>query len=86
MKKKAFKIYQRGYFKATFVYTNFEKDGRLNFKYHLESRNKIEETYSESEFDFSTPKPTLRFSYSKYDFVVEGYDFIIEMDAELKWK
>lgn len=72
--------------KRLYVYTNFEKDGRLNFKYHLEARNKIEETYSESEFDFNNPKPTLRFNYSKYDFAVEGYDFIIKMDGELKWK
>ncbi|MEN9548001.1 MAG: hypothetical protein RIR12_592 [Bacteroidota bacterium] len=72
--------------KRLYVYTNFEKDGRLNLKYHLEARNKIEEKYSESEFDFINPKPTLRFSYAKYDFAVEGYDFILEMDGTIKWK
>lgn len=71
--------------KRLYVYTNFEKDGRLNFQYHLEARNKIEETYSESEIDFSNPKPTLRFSYAKYDFAVEGYDFKIDMDGTIKW-
>lgn len=72
--------------KRLYVYTNFEKDGRLNFQYHLEARNKIEETYSESEIDFSNPKPTLRFGFSKYDFLVEGYDFEIKMDGTIEWK
>lgn len=71
-----------------YVYTNFEKDGnsaRLNFKYHLEARSKIEEQYVESEVDFTNPKPTLRFSYSKYDFFVEGHEFKVEMDGTIKW-
>jgi CRISPR-associated endonuclease Csn1 len=72
--------------KRLYVYTNFEKDGRLNFKYHLEARSKIEETYSESEIDFGNPKPTLRFGYAKYDFLVEGCDYFIEMDGTIKWK
>jgi|APTNR8051073442_1049403.scaffolds.fasta_scaffold01026_5 CRISPR-associated endonuclease Csn1 len=71
--------------KRLYVYTNFEKDGRLNFQYHLEARNKIEESYSESEIDFSNPKPTLRFGYSKYDFYVEDYDFEIKMDGTIRW-
>ena len=71
--------------KRLYVYTNFEKDGRLNFQYHLEARNKIEEAYSESEIDFSNPKPTLRFSYSKYEFAVEGYDFETKMDGSIEW-
>lgn len=74
------------YFKRLYVYTNFEKDGRLNFKYHLEARNKIEEKYSESEIDWQNPKPTLRFSYAKYDYLVEGYDFEIMMDGTIKLK
>lgn len=71
--------------KRLYVYTNFEKDGRLNFKNHLEARSKIEEEYKDSEIDFNNPKPTLRFGYAKYDFLVEGYDFIIEMDGTIKW-
>ena len=71
--------------KRLYVYTNFEKDGRLNFQYHLEARSKIDETYSESEINFSNPKPTLRFGYAKYNFAVEGYDFKIEMDGTIKW-
>lgn len=71
--------------KRLYVYSRFEKDGRLNFQYHLEARNKIEEAYSESEIDFSNPKPTLRFSYSKYEFAVEGYDFETKMDGSIEW-
>lgn len=69
-----------------YVYTKFEKDGRLSFKYHLEARNKIEESYVESEIDFVNPKPTLRFSFAKYDFLVEGYDFEVNMDGTINWK
>lgn len=71
--------------KRLYVYTNFEKDGRLNFKYHLEARNKMEEEYKDSEIDFNEPKPTLRFNYAKYSFFVEGYDFNIEIDGTIKW-
>jgi CRISPR-associated endonuclease Csn1 len=69
-----------------YVYTSFEKDGRLSFKYHLEARNKIDEKYSESEIDFENPKPTLRFGYAKYDFLVQGCDFDVEMDGVIKWR
>lgn len=71
--------------KRLYVFTNFEKDGRLNFKYHLEARNKIEEPFLESEIDFENPKPKLRFSYTKYDFLVEGYDFQITIDGNINW-
>lgn len=74
--------------KRLYVYSNFEKNGssaRLNFKYHLEARNKFEDAYIESEIDFDKPKPTLRFGYAKYDFWVEGYDFNINTDGTIKW-
>lgn len=64
-----FSLSESDYFKKLYVYTNFEKDGRLNFRYHLEARNKIEEKYAESEIDWENPKPTLRFGYAKYDFL-----------------
>lgn len=72
--------------KRLYMYTKFEKDGRLSFKYHLEARNKIEESYVESEIDFEIPKPTLRFGYAKYDFLVEGYDFEVKMDGSILFK
>ncbi len=70
-----------------YIFTNFESDGRLNFRWHLEAREskEIKEEYKESEIDFDKPKPTLRFSYSKYDFLVENYDFKIKIDGEIKW-
>ncbi|WP_276358826.1 type II CRISPR RNA-guided endonuclease Cas9 [Daejeonella sp. H1SJ63] len=74
--------------KRLYVYTSFEKNGpsaRLNFNYHLEARSKIEESYVESEINFENPKPTLRFGYAKYDFLVEGYDFEIKMDGTIEW-
>lgn len=72
--------------KRIYVLTRFEKDSRLNFQYHLEARNKIDKNYLESEVDFSNPKPTLRFSYSKYTFLVEGYDFEVKRDGTIVWK
>lgn len=74
--------------KRLYVYTSFEKNGtsaRLNFNYHLEARNKIEESYVESEINFENPNPTLRFGFAKYDFLVEGYDFKIKMDGTIVW-
>jgi CRISPR-associated endonuclease Csn1 len=72
--------------KRLYVYTNFEKDGRLSFRYHLEARNKIDETHSESDLNFEHPSPTLRFSYTKYDFLVEDYDFNVTADGAIKWR
>lgn len=71
--------------KRIYVFTNFEKDGRLNFKYHLEARNSYEEIYSESELNFNSPNPTLRFSYAKHNFLVENFDFLLEMDGSITW-
>lgn len=71
--------------KRLYVFTNFEKDGRLNFKFHLEARMKFDEIFKDSEIDFEYPKPTLRLSYSKYDFLVEGFDFKIRPDGEIIW-
>ena len=76
---------QTSLLKQLYIYTNFEKDGRLNFKFHMEARNKIEEKYIESEIDFINIKPTLRFSYSKYEFLVENYDFKISPDGVINW-
>ncbi|MBN8654003.1 MAG: hypothetical protein J0L67_21420 [Cytophagales bacterium] len=70
--------------KRLYVFTNFESDGRLNFKFHLEARDN-KEIKDSSEIDFENTSPALRFSYSKYDFLVEGYDFIIEMDGTIHW-
>lgn len=72
--------------KRLYVFSNFEKDGRLNLKYHLEARNKIDDKYSESEIDFENPKPTLRFGFAKYNFLVEANDFVINMDGTIKLK
>ncbi|MES2630296.1 MAG: type II CRISPR RNA-guided endonuclease Cas9 [Bacteroidota bacterium] len=72
-----------------YIFTGFEKNGdsaRLNFKYHLEARNKIIEEFIESEINFDHPKPTLRFGYAKYDFAVEGYDFEVAVDGAITWK
>lgn len=73
--------------KRLYVFTNFESDGRLNFRFHLEAREskEIREEYKDSEIDFVNPKPTLRFAYSKYSFLAEGYDFKIKMDGSIQW-
>lgn len=71
--------------KRLYVYSSYEKDGRLNFRYHKEARTSIPEKYQESEVDFLQPKPTLRFGFRKYDFLVEGYDFNVTMDGSIEW-
>lgn len=74
--------------KRLYVYTRFEKDGRINFKYHLEARadNDITESYTDSTVNFDNPLPTLRLTIGKCDFLVEGYDFDIKMDGTIQWK
>lgn len=73
-----------------YVYANFEKNGtssRLNFKHHLEARDDkgITESYTESEIDFNCSKPTLRFGYKKYNYLVEMYDFTVNHDGTICW-
>jgi CRISPR-associated endonuclease Csn1 len=70
--------------KRLYVFTNFESDGRLNFKFHLEARDN-KEIDDSSEVDFENPRSGLRFSYSKYNFLVERYDFKIKMDGSIHW-
>lgn len=75
--------------KRLYIYSGFEKNGnsaRLNFRYHLEARNKFDEDWVESQVDFENPKPTLRFGHAQYDFYVEGYDFAINIDGTITWK
>jgi|GEM_PF-3140610 len=72
-------------FKRLYVYNSFEKDGRLNFKFHMEARNKFEEKFNESEIDWEAPVPKLRFSYTKYNFLIEKLDFDINMDGTVNW-
>ena len=70
-----------------YVYDSFEKDGRLNFSFHLEARDRkdIKEKYVESEIDFDNSKPSLRFTYSKYNLLVENFNFRINMDGHIVW-
>ena len=82
-------MHEKDLFNRLYVYTNFEKDGnsaRLNFKFHMEARSKadIKDEYKESNIYWEDPKPTLRFGYAKYDYLVEGYDFQVKMDGTIK--
>lgn len=72
-------------FNRLYVYITFEKDRRLNFKFHMEARNTIEEVYNESEINWDKPSPTLRFGYAKYDFLIENEDFLINADGTIAW-
>jgi CRISPR-associated endonuclease Csn1 len=69
--------------KRLYICTHFEKDGRLNFKYHKEARNIIEGDYNESELNWDNPNPKLRCSYTKYLMLVENMDFVMEMDGSV---
>jgi CRISPR-associated endonuclease Csn1 len=69
----------------------FPNDGRLQLKYHLESRDdkKLNNDFPNSiygekgkngfsEIHVSAPYPKLLLSPSKYDFIIEGKDFYID--------
>lgn len=76
--------------KRLYIMTNVDdpKDGRLQFKYHLEARNdnQLLADYSQygklgakgfSSINIEEPWPKLRLSLGNFDFLIEGKDFRI---------
>ncbi len=87
--------------KRLYKVVKMNKDGRITFKYHQEAKNDeklksdFEEEFDqkapkslvngESYVDFENPFPKLLLSPSKFNFLVEGYEFEISSVGELKW-
>ncbi|MCK6616606.1 MAG: hypothetical protein L6Q51_03090 [Cyclobacteriaceae bacterium] len=80
-----------------YVIEGFEKDGRIRFRHHIDSRadndlKKLEKTFGKaiwqgfSNVNFEYPYPKLRLSKDTLNFAVEGYDFEIKRDGTIKWK
>ncbi len=81
--------------------TKMSKNGQVTFKYHQEARNdenlrldyekehgvKAPKslTNGESFVDFKNPFSKLLLSPSKFDFIVENYDFKISSTGEIRW-
>jgi CRISPR-associated endonuclease Csn1 len=77
-----------------YVIEGFEKDGRIRLKHHLESRpdnelKKLEPLFGKaiwqgfSEVNFDSPHPKLKLSKGNLNFIVEGYDFKINLDGSV---
>lgn len=80
-----------------YVIDGFEKDGRIRFSHHMDSRSledlkTLENKYGKgywqgfSTVAFQNPNPKLKLSKDSLNMVVEGYDFNIEMDGRITWK
>ncbi len=74
----------------------FEKDGRIVFGYHLDSRSdnelkQLEEKYGKSifngfsSFNYEVPWPKLKLSLGNLDFLIEGLHFELKPDGEINW-
>lgn len=66
----------------------FEKDGRIKFKHHLlagkDEELKKQHTES-SKMIFDEYAPLLRLSSKNFNFAIEGIDFEIMLDGEIRW-
>lgn len=79
-----------------YVIDGFEKDGRIRFSHHIDSRSdkdlkELEEVYGKgywqgySKVDFRTPAPKLKLSKDSLNMAVENYDFKINMDGHIEF-
>jgi len=82
--------------KRLYYIVKFEKDGRIVFGYHLDSRSDselklLESKYGKSIFNgfsvinYDNPWPRLKLSLGNLDFLIEGQHFIINPDGKIKW-
>lgn len=80
-----------------YVINGFEKDGRIRFTHHMDSRSdsdlkELEETFGKaywqgfSHVNFENPYPKLKLSKDSLNFVVEGEDFELKIDGTITLK
>lgn len=76
--------------KRLYIVTGFEKDGRIQFKYHLEARD--DKTLiklfgknggKSSNINFDNPCPKLRISKNNFNMLIEEKDFKITLLGEI---
>jgi len=79
-----------------YVIEGFEKDGRIRFKYHLNSMSdndlkQLETQYGKAIFqgfsslNLSSPWPKLKLSMGNLTMLIENKDFKIQMDGTIEW-
>lgn len=82
--------------KRLYSIIKFEKDGRIVFGYHLDSRSdnelkQLEVEYGKSIYNgfsiinYENPWPKLKLSLGNLNFLIEGKDFKIQIDGSIKW-
>lgn len=80
--------------KRLYKILGFEKDGRIRFMHHLESRDdkqlkELEPRYGKgiwqgfSAVNFEIPWPKLKLSISNFNFLIEGKDFEVKPDGAI---
>lgn len=76
--------------KRLFKITNFEKDGRIKFKYHLVagSDKELKKLFSDKEYsDFNVGQNQifLRLTKNNWNFAIENVDFIMHLDGTIEF-
>lgn len=74
-------------FKRLYTITKLEKDGRLTLRHNAEARpaTDINKFLNAEPFILNaSPRPLIHVSLSKFNFLVEGFDFIITPLGEIK--
>ena len=67
----------------------FESDGRIKLKHHLisGSNTEIKKEHKETSFfDFDNYSPLLRLRGNNWNFAIEGKDFQMSLDGNIKFK
>jgi CRISPR-associated endonuclease Csn1 len=83
--------------KRTYLIEGFEKDGRVKFRFHLDSRSdqelkELEPIYGKgiyqgfSEVNYENPWPKLKLSKDNLNMAIEGKHFEIMPDGVIVWK
>lgn len=71
--------------KRVYKIIEFEKDGRIKFKHHLEARKDDKLGKGDSEINFEKPIPKLRLSRNNFNFLIENKDFIFNVDSSISF-
>ena len=78
--------------KRLYKILGFEKDGRIRFVHHIDSRDdkqlkELESLHGKgiwqgfSSVNYETPWPKLKLSVSNFSFLIEGKDFEVKSDG-----
>lgn len=77
---------QKELVKRLYKVLGLEKDGRITFVFHQEARMDKELPRAVSNLTINNPVPRVRMTYSVCMMAIEGYDFDLTIDGNIKFK